>query len=279
MKAMNDPHVTALHYWVEHDESVSYYNAEALNYEDELVEVRLEKGELTLRPKEHYASAYEARGAFEGFIRNWEFEAALEAGSRQFELKYMDADIIDRNPTPTPPGVIAVSAGPVRFRIKVSRPQVTVGKPKYPGPPVSTRLDSDNPAALAMLSRLDRYHQGRETLAAMSYFCFTVMSDSAKVATRTTYARKAVKDYYEIAEDLQREVSNLSTNKGGSEARKSDGLQQEYTDEEKGFLLAAIQAFTRRVAEKAANPNASLKMLTLADMPPLPKETLPGSRP
>ena len=112
----------------------------------------------------------------------------------------------------------------------------------------------------------------------MSYFCFTVMSDSAKDATGTTYARKAIKDYYEIAEDLQREVSNLSSNKGGGEARKSDGLQQEFNDEERRFLLAAIQAFTRRVAEKAANPSASLKMLALADMPPLPKETLPESR-
>ena len=28
MRKMNDPHVNALHYWVEHDESVDYDNAE-----------------------------------------------------------------------------------------------------------------------------------------------------------------------------------------------------------------------------------------------------------
>lgn len=279
MKAMNDPHVAALHYWVEHDESVSYDNAEALNYEDELVEVRLEKGELTLRPKEHYASAHEARGAFEGFIRNWEFKSAVEAGSRQFELRYLDADVIDRNPDPPPPGVVTGSARPVRFRIDVSKARGTVGKPNYPSPPGRLELDSSNPAALAMLSRLDRYHQGRETLAAMSYFCITAMWDSAKAATRTTNAKEAVRGYYAITPNLQGKVADLSTNKGGSEARKSDGLQQEFTDEERRFLLAAIQAFTRRVAERAANPSASLKMLTLADMPPPPKETLPRSRP
>ena len=50
---MNDPHVTALHYWVEHDDSVDYDIAVPLDHEDELVKVHLEKGELTLHPKEH----------------------------------------------------------------------------------------------------------------------------------------------------------------------------------------------------------------------------------
>ena len=275
---MNDPHVKALYYWVEHDESVDYDNAEPLDRRRRTGRSPpWKRGSSSLRPKEHYVSAQEAREAIEGFVRNWEFDAALEAGSRQFQLKYIDADIIDRNPTPPPPGVVQLSASARAGPPKASL-NLRLKKRNYPSPPGRSEIDSSNTAALAILSRLDRFHQGRETLAAMSYFCFTVMSDSAKVATGTTYARKAVKDYYEIAEDLQREVSNLSSNKGGSEARKSDGLQQEFTDEERRFLLAAIQAFTRRVAEKAANPSASLKMLALADMPPLPKETLPESR-
>ena len=263
---MNDPHVTALHYWVEHEDSVDYDNAAPLDYEDELGTVHLEKRELTVRPKEHYASAQEAREALDGFIRNWEFDAAVEAGTRQFGLQYVDAEIIDRNPEPPQPGVVTVSAGPVRFRIEVSRPRVRIGKPKYPSPPESQRLDSGNPPALAMLSRLDRYHQGRETLAATSYFCLTVMEDSAQVAKGATDARKAVKDYYGISVKLQRSVAALSSKKGGDEARKAEGLQQEFTDEERRFLLAAVKAFTRRVAEKAANPRNDLDMLTRADI-------------
>ena len=161
-----------------------------LEYNDELAEVHLEKRELILRPREHYASAQEAREAFESFIRNWEFEAAVEASSTHFQLTYLDADVIDRNPTPLPAGVVAASAAPVRFRIEVSRAQGRVGKPKYPSPPGRMELDSNNPPALAMLSRLDRYHQGRETLAAMSYFCLTVMCDSAKDATGNSDAQK-----------------------------------------------------------------------------------------
>ena len=33
MKPMNDPHVTALHYWLEHDDSVNYDNAAPVNLE------------------------------------------------------------------------------------------------------------------------------------------------------------------------------------------------------------------------------------------------------
>ena len=269
VRPMNNPHVTALHFWVEHDDSVDYDNAETLDYEDYLVKAHLEKSELTLRPKEHYASAEEAREALEGFIRNWEFDAGVEAGTRQFELKYVDADIIDRNPKPPQPGVVTASASPVRFRVEISRPRVRVGKPNYPSPPERPQLDSSNPTALAMLSRLDRYHQGRETLAAMAYFCLTVMWDSAKVARGTTNAMKATGEHYAISNKVQRKVSYLSTRKGGNEARKGEGLQQDFTEDERKFLLAAVQAFTRRVAERAANPATELKRITLVDMPPL----------
>ena len=270
---MNDPHVEALHYWVEHDDSVDYDNATPLEYEDDLVNVHLDKREVTLRPKEHYASAEEARDALEAFIRNWEFEATVEARSTHFQLKYLDAKVIDRNPTPPPPGVIAVSAQPVRFMFNLPAARGRVGKPKYPSPPDSLMLNSNNPTALAMLHRLDRYHQGRETLAAMTYFCLTVLGDSVPATKGTTEARKAVRDHYYISADLQRRVAGLSSEKGGAEARKADGIKQDFTEEERAFLVAAVKAFTRRVAEKAANPTTELKMITLADLPHLPKRT------
>ena len=187
---MNDPHVTALHYWVEHDDSVDYDNAVPLGYEDDLIDVHLEKRQLTLRPKEHYASVQEARESLEDFIRNWEFDAAVEAGGRQFELKYMYADICDRNPAPPPPGVVEASMS-VRAGVPKVSFRLRVGKPKYPNPSEKLKLDPSDPTAQAMLSRLDRYHQGRETLAAMSYFCITVLGDSVPVAKRTTEHQKS----------------------------------------------------------------------------------------
>ena len=41
---MNDPHVTALHYWVEHDDSVDYDHAVPMDYEDDLLAGLLQSG-------------------------------------------------------------------------------------------------------------------------------------------------------------------------------------------------------------------------------------------
>ena len=128
MSQMNNPHVKAMYYWVDHDESVDYDNAEPLDFEEELAGIHLEKRTLTLTPSDHYAGAEEARHAFETFIRNWEFDAAVESGSKQFELKYLNADVIDRNPTPPPPGVIGVSMSARAGFPKVSL-RLRVGKP------------------------------------------------------------------------------------------------------------------------------------------------------
>ena len=52
---MNDPHVEALHYWVEHDGSVDYSKAQPFEYEFREFWVRLENRKVTVRPKGHYA--------------------------------------------------------------------------------------------------------------------------------------------------------------------------------------------------------------------------------
>ena len=111
---MNDPHVKAIHYFVEHDDSVDYRDAAPLVYDDELFCIRADKGEVTLEPKNHYATEEEAKRAVEAFVRRWEFEAALSARSGAFRLLYAGVDIIDRSPPPPPPGVVIVD--PVTFR-------------------------------------------------------------------------------------------------------------------------------------------------------------------
>ena len=162
----------------------------------------------------------------------------------------MDADICDRNPTPPPPGVVGLSmsarTGPPKANLKLR-----VGKAKFPCPPSGLELDSRNQTALAMLSRLDRYTRKGNTRGDVILLPHS-NGDSAPAAKRTTGTRKAVRDYYHISVEVQTKVSALSSEKGGNEARKAEGLQQEFTNEEKKFLLTAVQSFTRRVAERAA---------------------------
>ena len=101
---MNDPHVKAIHYFIEHDDSVDYRDAEPLVHEDDLFRIRTDRDEVILEPKSHYATEEEARSAVEGLVRRWEFEAALRAGSRSFRLSYARVEIIDRKPSTTAAG-------------------------------------------------------------------------------------------------------------------------------------------------------------------------------
>ena len=149
---MNDPHVKAIHYFVEHDDSVDYRDAAPLDCEDEFFRIWADRGQVVLKPKNHYGTEEEAKRAAEGIVRRWEFEAALRAGSRSFKLLYARVDIIDRNPPPLPPG--AVRAGPANFHFRVSEPQVPITKmlTGYPPPPSGQAIDPDDRDASFMLS-------------------------------------------------------------------------------------------------------------------------------
>ena len=137
---MNDPHVKAIHYFIKHDDSVSYQDVSPLVYEDELFRVKADKDKVVFEPKNHYTTEEDARSAVEGLVRRWDFEAALRTGSARFKLIYARVDIIDRNPdrNPPPPGVIPVSA---IFHSRGGKIQARVTKvvAEYPCPPQGRR--------------------------------------------------------------------------------------------------------------------------------------------
>ena len=267
---MNDPHVKAIQYFVEHDDSVDYRDAAPLVYDDELFCIRADKGEVTLEPKNHYATEEEAKRAVEAFVRRWEFEAALSARSGAFRLLYAGVDIIDRSPPPPPPGVVIVD--PVTFRIGVLKAQARVTKvlAGYPAPPSGPAIEPDDPDASFMLSRLDLYRQGREPLAGLANLCLTVLEDSARqVAVGEENKRNTAANHYRIARRILERVGTLSAKKGGPVARKAEGRSDPFTKEETRFLEAAVTAFIRRAAEKVADPSRNLPVITMADLPKL----------
>lgn len=269
---MNDPHVTALHYWVEHDESVDYDDARPLEYENELFRVCINNRQVTIRPKVHYASEEEAREAVEIFIRNWEFDAALNLGGSKFSLRYSAADISDRNPTPSPPGVVQLSVAPIRLgHLQFSVQRLRIRTESYPSPPLGPMLEVDTQFVQAMLSRLERFQKGREPLASMAYFCLTTLRNNTPKGEGKASNDNQVRGYYAISRQVLKQVSRLSSERGGSEARKGGGLGKDFTNEEKRFLVAAVRAFIRRAAEKETNPGHCLAEITLADLPTVPK--------
>lgn len=265
---MNDPHIKAIHYFVEHDDTVDYRDVPPLAFDSDLFRVRAEELEVVFEPKGHYATEVDARNAVEELVRRWEFEAALRARGSEFRLVYAGVDIIDRNPPPPPPGV--VRSGPVTSRTRPPRAQARVTKvaASYPAPPQGRVIDPDDPDASFMLYRLDLYRQGREPLAGVANVCLTVLESSALQATGGNGSkRKAAANQYQIALPVLKRVAMLSAKKGGPVARKAEGRGDPFTKEETHFLEAAVAAFVRRAAEKAADPYGNLPLITMADLP------------
>ena len=98
------------------------------------------------------------------------------------------------------------------------------------------------------------------------------MEDSAlQAAGGKGNKRKAAANHYQIEAKVLGRVGDFSSNKGGTSARKSEGRSDGFAPDETRFLEAAVAAFTRRAAEKAADPNGKLSLITMADLPKLPK--------
>ena len=122
-----------------------------------------------------------------------------------------------------------------------------------------------------MLSRLDLYRQGRrqgrEPLGSVANLCLTVLEDSAsRITGGKGLKRELAADYYQIDVKVLKRVGDLSSNKGGAVARKAKGRSDAFTLEDTRFLEASVTAFIRRAAERAADPNGNLPVITMADL-------------
>ena len=111
---MNDPHVVALIYHIEHNKSVSYEDAKPFVCDEPEFQVKIKDKEVCFEFKKHYATESEARESIDEYIRVWELDAGLRHGHDYFKLKFERAKIVDRNPTPGTAEVSAtITSGPV----------------------------------------------------------------------------------------------------------------------------------------------------------------------
>ena len=247
---MNDPHIAALIYKIEHGPSVDYRKAESIDHEEAEFRVKIAKDQVRFEFKEHYATEDAARKAIEDYIRVWEFSACLKNGPSYFKLKFDHAQIEDRNPTP---GVVMVAAHPARYEVKVGKATGVVSPACYPPPPSGLKITPD---VQTMYDRYMGYRQGREPLTTMAYFCLTIIEDNP-----TT-----IKDVSSRARD---KIRQLSSGKGGQQARKASGKDTDLTAQDRRFLEEAIKAIILQVAERARAPDRNLPKISLSDLPPV----------
>ena len=270
---MNDPHVVALIYRVEHDNTVNYEKAEPLVVEEKAFRLKVKDKKASFFLKDHYAEEAEARESIEEYIRNWEFAACLQGGPDSFRLNYERPEIVDRNPQTPPPGAVELYLTPVIFppaSIAVSVSRVATS---YPSPPADVSVTPD---VKTMYDRYLGYRRGREPLTGMAYFCVTILEWMAKEEIGRHKNRKikkkgrdAAAEYFQISSSVLNRIGKLSTERGGpSEARKREGVKQDLTGNERRFLDEAIKKIVRRVAEKAKAGKRELTKMTMCDLPP-----------
>ena len=220
-ESKNDPHVKALHYWVLHGTGISYDGADPRTQDDDCKSVEVSDGRLTVSPKIHYATEEEAKKAFEPFIRNWEFDAAVEYGSAAFSLKYLGADIVDRNPAPTSAGDAQLSTRGYIGAV-TGTAQATLLMGSYPTPPSAPLLDVDAAYVQRMLSQLDRYLETQKNLALYAYHCWEELHERSKP--------NQTSEHFAISSKVLGKVAKLCNTKGGEfHARHASGLDKGIT--------------------------------------------------
>ncbi len=83
----------------------------------------------------------------------------------------------------------------------------------------------------------------------MAYFCLTVLEWS--VGGQKKSKRERAAERYGIGIDTLKYVGELSSTRGGQEARKSEGSGQEFTNQERRCLENKVKLMIRKVAETA----------------------------
>lgn len=257
---MNDPSVVALIYRIEHGKSVDYRNAKPLDRNEPGFRVRVEKGEVRFEFKDHHATESAARKAIKEYIEQWEITAGLRHGPDALGLSFVDSEIEDRHPMADSKTSVAVNLRASSRYPAVQMSAIVSRCPlHYPAPPSGVKITPD---VKSMYDRYIGYRQGKEPLVSMAYFCLTVVLSSRK-------GRREAAKKYKISMNVLNRISMLSSNRGGSQARKADGMATPLTGRECRFLEQAIRVVIRRAAERAFNPNVVLPQISLSDLPSL----------
>ena len=247
---MNDPHVVALFYRIEHGDLVKYSNPKPLFREEPAFRLEVKDKQVRFELKDHYATEESARRAIEDYIHVWEFNACLENGPDAFRLNFEGAKIVDRNPPLPVPGVKSIAA---TFRGGLSGTltvKLGVVKNDYPPPPSGLKLCPD---VQTMYDRYMGYRLGKEPLASMAYFCWSMIKDGPTANS-------------DFSSKVRKKIKRLSSEKGGPQARKASGKDNDLTAQERRFLVEAIKAVIRRAAERAYYPEKDLPQISLSDL-------------
>jgi hypothetical protein len=255
---MNDAHVVALIYSVHHGDHVDYSKASPAEYETADFRVRLTATEARVEMKTHFANHEDAIAKVAPFLRAWELETDLTKTVDELTFRYRTAEIIDRAPTPLPPGQKLVSVDfPINIETRATCSKHII-RASFPSPPSNIAVTPD---VESMWHRLRLYRQNRALLSDTAYYCLTALEKSAGGRREDAAAR------FGIAMEVLRKVGELAATRGGAEGRKA-GATIPFSAAERAWLEQALPLLIRR-AFQAHDPLVASAKLTMADLPTL----------
>jgi hypothetical protein len=214
---------------------------------------------LTVTMKEHHPTAVSAMEKIRDYLRAWEIQAGLEAGTAYFKFEYTDAVVIDRNPPP--PGsatgrLAAVERGDSFSAVATCRHE----KATYPNPPSGFVATS---TVQHLWNRYLKYLSGHELLTTMGYVVLSTAQNDAG-------GRRKAAAQLNIHDDVLNTLGTLTSDVGDeATARKIDqhSTRRAHTSREQALVEEAVKKIIHRVGEHAHDPAANLPLITMADLP------------
>ena len=116
-----------------------------------------------------------------------------------------------------------------------------------------------------MYNRYMDYRLGREPLTSMANFCLNMLESSIKTNSKTK-RRNVAAEMYGIKSEVLYRIGYLCAEKGGQQARKASGKDNDLTIQDRRFLTQAVKTIIRRAAERAYDPEKALPQISLSDL-------------
>ena len=252
---MNDPHVETLRYDLITDDSISYADGAKADGEETDFKWTLNRNCLIIEMKQHCATEDAAIAVVGPFLRRWEIDAGLNLGPGELNFRFTGSTIVDRSPP------AADGEGKVSSSIGLSMTAIEhVVRHQLPMPP-PTGFEL-NDFVENMWGRYEGYKRGREPLAAMAYYCLTVLEGQAGTRANTA-------SMFNVHIDVLKDLGELtSAADDPNEGRKAKGTNRPaLTPAERSWVEEAIKLLIRRAGEVHATGATSLDQLTMSDLP------------
>jgi hypothetical protein len=255
---MNDPHVVSLTYDLEPVEGVSYRDPAPIVRDYPGVRLELRDGKLTATFRDHFPTIGAAREAVESVLLAWEVFTSLQEGKEPLRFRFLDGEVIDRNPPP-PGSPKALKAEAGSYALVGAEVSLHVIRARYPDPPLGFEVTRD---VEAIWKRRAGYLDGREPLLSMAYYCLSLVE-------RMGGGRGGAAKAFSIDSAVLGKLGELTSTRGDAlTARKVDrrSPNKPLSEGEERWVLAAVTRLIIRLGENAAGVAGSLR---LADLPRL----------